>query len=112
MTVKFDDNVSCDLCVPISFYNCFVDFLNYGHNYTLDVQLSSFLWFLAPDAKIVIINMSFEFNIVLVGANRTDHEKNAGVLLYFEKFSQITLHECKFRYNIGSMSSVVKVQTK
>ena len=56
--------------------------------------------------------MSFEFNIALVGANKTEEEKNAGVLLYFEKFSQITLKECQFRYNIGSMSSVVKVQTK
>ena len=83
--------------------------MNYGYTYLDDMQQSPFLFIKASLVELTFSNLSFTYNMALVGIDFSEEIRQQGSIIYVEQVKKFTLDTCTFDHNLGSMG-IVRVQ--
>ena len=70
---------------------------------------SGFLWVNAPRSTVIIDDVNFSSNMVLVGEEATDVAKEQGTLIFIFALLTLNISNCTFEHNLGYNAGVIRI---
>ena len=70
---------------------------------------TGFLYADSDYGMINIINVTFEDNVVMVGAAKTTEEKEQGSLIFINKIELLFISTCTFKTNLGTQAGTIRI---